>query len=281
LWVLLTEKCDPGSLRISSEQPDLFILAELCSGTFLSGEADAVGKMTPAPTSSNASSLGRESSLHSAIKKWYFLDGDKLEERVDGFVVDIVRGDLLVEIQVANFSAIRRKLLSLLDNHEVRLVYPIPKVKWIVHKSATTGEIYGRRRSPKKGCLTDLFNELVSIPDLVSKSNFSIEVLMIEVEETWCNDGRGSWRRKGASIEDRRLLRVFERRVFERKTDLLKVLPEDLPYPFTNRDLAESLGIPVAQSRKITYVLRKIGAIACVGRNRNQMLFARVSLNEA
>jgi len=271
----------PNSLRISSEQSDL-ILAELrLFRNLFIRRSYAVGKMTPASTSSNAPSWGRESSLHSAIKKWYFLDGDKLEERVDGFVVDIVRGDLLVEIQVANFSAIRQKLLSLLDNHEVRLVCPIPKVKWIVHKSVTTGEIYGRRRSPKKGCLTDLFNELVSIPDLISKSNFSIEVLMIEVEETWCNDGRGSWRRKGASIEDRRLLRVFERRVFERKTDLLKVLPEDLPYPFTNRDLAESLRIPVDQSREITYVLRKIGAIACVGRNRNQMLFVRVSLNEA
>ncbi len=230
-------------------------------------------------TSNNVFSSMRESSLHSAIKKWYFLDGDKLEVRVDGFIVDIVREDLLIEIQIANFSAIRLKLLHLLNNHKVRLVYPIPRVKWIVHKSATTGEAYGRRRSPKKGCLTDLFNELVRIPDLLSKSNFSIEILMIEMEETCCNDGRGSWRRKGVSIENRKLLRVLERIVFERKTDLLKILPEDLPRPFTNRDLAERLGVSVNQSRKITYVLRKIGVITCVGKNRNQMLFTCIRLN--
>ncbi|MEM4610858.1 MAG: hypothetical protein QW190_08220 [Thermoproteota archaeon] len=235
--------------------------------------------MNQSSTSNNVLSSRRESSLHSAIKNWYFLDGDKMEDEVDGFIVDIVRGDLLIEIQIANFSTIKPKLLRLLDDHKVRLVYPIPKVKWVVHKSATTGETYGRRRSPKKGCLTDLFSELIRIPDLLLKSNFSIEVLMVEVEEIWCNDGRGSWRRKGASIEDRRLLRVFERRVFEQKTDLLKVLPKDLPNPFTNRDLAESLEIPVNQSRKITYVLRKIGAIACVGRSRNQMFFARTRLN--
>ncbi|MEM3648448.1 MAG: hypothetical protein QW506_04710 [Thermoproteota archaeon] len=229
--------------------------------------------------SNNSFNSMRESSLHSAIKKWYFLDGDKLEERVDGFIVDIVRGDLLIEIQVANFSAIKPKLLRLLDNHKVRLVYPIPRLKWIVYKSMVTGETYGRRRSPRKGCLTDLFDELVRIPDVLSKSNFSIEVLMVEMEETWCNDGRGSWRRRGVSIEDRKLLRVLERIVFEQKTDLLKVLPEDLPLPFTNRDLSGRLGIPVNQSRKITYVLRKIGAITCVGRNRNQMLFARTRLN--
>ena len=226
-------------------------------------------------TLDNVFSSGRESSLHSAIKKWYFHDGDKLEDRVDDFVVDIVRGDLLIEIQTANFSAIKPKLLRLLNDHKVRLVYPIPKEKWIVHKSMATGETYGRRRSPKKGRLSDLFSELIRVPSLFSKGSFSVEVLMIEVEEIWCNDGRGSWRRKGASIEDRRLIRVFEGSVFEHKADFLKVLPEGLRDPFSNRNLAESLGIPINQSRKMTYALRKIGTITCVGKSRNQMLFKR------
>jgi hypothetical protein len=100
---------------------------------------------------------------------------------------------------------------------------------------------------------------------------------MIEVEEVWCNDGRGSWRRKGASIEDRKLIRVFERRIFEHTADFLKILPKDLADPFSNTDLAESLVIPVSQSRKMTYALRKMGAITYVGKNRNQMLFARAN----
>lgn len=135
--------------------------------------------------------------------------------------------------------------MRLLDDHKVRLIYPIPKEKRIVYKSAMTGEAYGRRRSPKKGHISSLFSELIRIPDLFSKGNFSIEVLMIEVEEIWCKDGKGSWRRKGASIEDRKLIRVAERRVFEHKTDFLKVLLEDLPDPFTNRKLAKSLGISI------------------------------------
>jgi hypothetical protein len=223
----------------------------------------------------NASSSGRESSLHSAIKKWYYLKGDKLEAKVDDFIVDIMRGDLLIEIQTANFSAIKLKLSRLLNEHKVRLVYPIPKQKWIIHRSIATGETFGRRRSPKKGCLTDLFNELIRIPNLFSKGNLSIEVLMIETEEIWCDDGKGSWRRKGTSIEDRRLIRVFEREIFESKIDFLKILPNNLPDPFSNRNLAESLGIPINQSRKMTYSLRKIGTIAQVGNDRNQMLFTR------
>ena len=245
-------------------------------GTFLSGETHTIQKMWQISTSiDGASSSGRESSLHSEIKRWYYLEGDKLEAKVDDFVVDIVRGNLLIEIQTANFSAIKPKLIRLLNEYKVRLVYPIPKAKWIVHKSAATGETSGRRRSPKRGRLSDLFSELIRIPSFFSKGNLSVEVLMIEEEEIWCNDGRGSWRRKGASIEDRKLIRVFEREVFENKSDFLKFLPKDLPDPFSNRNLAESLGIPVNQSRRMTYSLRKIGTITHVGKNKNQMLFTR------
>ncbi len=224
----------------------------------------------------NQSRSRRESSLHSAIKKWYFCKGDRLEAKVEGFIADIVRGDLLVEIQTANFSAIKPKLSHLLERHKVRLVYPIAKTKWIVHKSAATGEALGRRRSPKKGMLSDLFYELIRIPSLFSNGNLSVEVLMIEEEEIWRDDGRGSWRRKGASVEDRRLIQVFETETFCSKEDFLRFLPESLPNPFSNKDLSEGLGVPISQCRRMTYSLRKIGTIACVGKNRNQMLFARI-----
>lgn len=231
----------------------------------------------PPATTTNANSFNsrRESSLHSQIKEWYFQQGDRLEAKVDNFVVDILRKDLLIEIQTANFSAIKPKLLRLLDGHKVRLAYPIAKIKWIVHKSKITGETYGRRRSPRKGRLTDLFDELIRIPSLFLKDNLSVEVLMIEMEEIWCDDGRGSWRRKGASVEDRKLLRVFERRIFENKADFLEILPEALTDPFSNIGLSRALAIPVSQSRKMTYALKKMGVITCIGKNRNQMLFVR------
>jgi hypothetical protein len=209
-------------------------------------------------------SSGRESSLHSAIKKWYLLEGDKPEAKVEDFTVDIVRGDLLIEIQTANL-AVKPKLSRLLNDHKVRIVYPIPREKWIIHKSMANGEISGRRRSPKKGRLSDLFSESIRISSLVSNGNLSVEVLMIEMEEIWRDDGRGSWRRRGASIEDRRHIRVLERKVFESKADFLEVLPKDLPDPFSSADLAESLGIRVGQSRRA-----RIGSRRSVENNRNK-----------
>ena len=74
-----------------------------------------------------------EHSLHSEIKNWYSLPGDRFEVKIDDFIVDIVRHALLIETQTRNFSAIKMKLTRLLENHEIRLVYSIPQLKWIVH----------------------------------------------------------------------------------------------------------------------------------------------------
>ena len=214
-----------------------------------------------------------KSSLHSSIKDWYSLRGDRLEARVENYIIDIVRNDLLIEIQTRNFSAIKGKLRSLISNYSVRLVYPIAERKWIVRVSRSNGEMVSRRRSPKRGKLTDLFDELVWIPHLAGEDNFSMEVLMIEEEEIWCADGKGSWRRRGVSIKDRKLLDVVERVRFVERGDFLRFLPSDLDQPFTNKSLAREIGVSVHQSRRITYCLKHMGAIREVGKRRNELFF--------
>jgi hypothetical protein len=55
-----------------------------------------------------------EFSLHSEIKKWYSLPEDQFEVRLGNYIVDILRGDLIIEVQTKNFSAIRGKLETLI-----------------------------------------------------------------------------------------------------------------------------------------------------------------------
>ena len=213
-----------------------------------------------------------EHSLHLAIKNWYSIPGDKIEVRIDNSIVDIVRERLLIEIQTKNFSAIKKKLANLLKNHQVRLVYPISQLKWIIHVTES-GEIIRRRKSPKKGRLVDLFYELVNVPNLIRDENFSLEVLMIEEEEVRCNDGKGSWRRRGVSIQDRRLINVKGRIFFRNEGDFLDFLPGDLIMPFTNRSLAKLSGVSIYLARRITYCLRKMGALTIAGKNGKELIF--------
>ncbi len=213
-----------------------------------------------------------EHSLHSEIKNWYSLPGDRFEVKIDNFIVDIVREALLIEIQTKNFSAIKKKLTKLLENHEVRLVYPIPQQKWIVHVTES-GEIVRRRKSPKKGRFVDLFYELVRTPNLIKEENFSLEVLMIEEEELRCNDGKGSWRRRGISIKDRRLMNVNSKILFKNEKDFLRFLPNYLIKPFTNKEFAKLSGVSINLARKITYCLRKMGAITTSGKKGKELIF--------
>ena len=212
-----------------------------------------------------------EYSLHSGIKEWYSVLGGQVEVKVDDFIVDVVKDGLLIEIQTRNLSAIKKKLVKLLLTNQVRLVYPIAKVKWIVYVS-NSGEFVRKRKSPKKGKIIDLFVEMVHLSDLIKDQNFSFEVLLIEEEELRCNDGKGSWRRKGISIKDRKLMKVLDRVVFEDKTDFLKVLPDNLGESFTNKVLAKKLEISIRLAQKITYCLRKMNALIIEGKKKRELL---------
>jgi hypothetical protein len=66
----------------------------------------------------------RETGLHADLKRWYAQPGDEFEIALDGFVIDIRRGQHLIEIQTRSFSSMRRKLLALAERHPVRVVHP-------------------------------------------------------------------------------------------------------------------------------------------------------------
>ena len=222
---------------------------------------------------SNGIGLRNERSLHAALKQWVSLPEDRFEVPLDGYVIDLVRGEQLIEIQTRNFSAIRNKLKSLVAQHKVHLLHPVTSEKWVVQVDASGLKVTSRRKSPYKGQLTDLFEELVRIPELMAHDNFSLEVVFIKEDEVRCRDGKGSKHRKRVSVVDRRLVEVVQSYKFRNTKDFLAFIPATVPQPFSNKELAVSLLLPLHRCRQITYCLRKMGAITVVGKNRNELLF--------
>ena len=78
---------------------------------------------------------------------------------------------------------------------------------------------------------------MLRLPEAAVHPNFSLLVLLTQEEVVWRDDGRGSWRRKGWSVADRRLLHVVDQRLFNQPTDYLALIPAELPLPFTNQEL--------------------------------------------
>jgi hypothetical protein len=215
---------------------------------------------------SSALSTYREGSLHAALKDLYAGPEDRVEEIVDGYVVDVVRSDELVEIQTGSFASAARKLRRLVEDRRVALVHPVASERWLVRVDAD-GAMTDRRRSPKRGQPLDLFDELVAFPELVAHPNFRIELVLVREEEIRGPVAAGvhyrypkQWRRL-----DRRLLDVVEIVRIDTPGDLLGLLPTGLPEQFTSADIAAASRRPKRLATRTAYCLQRAGATRCIG----------------
>lgn len=215
-----------------------------------------------------------ERSLHAALKEWYAEEGDRFEVPIDGFVADIVRGDLLIEIQTGSTSGLRRKVEALLRRHPVRLALPVTARKRIVSESPTANASTSRP-SPRRGGWADAFSELVALRELLGDPNLSVDLLLIEEEEIRAPTERRVRRRKDWRVEDRRLVEVIDCVTLQEPTDYLAFVPSGLEEPFTTAHLAAALGRPRWMAQKIAYTLRHIGALQTVGKSGAAWLYRR------
>jgi hypothetical protein len=211
----------------------------------------------------------REGSLHAALKARYAaaIPDALVEVGVDGFIVDVVGPDELVEIQTASFGSAGRKLERLVETHRVLLVHPITIEKWLVVVD-DGGTVLRRRRSPKRGLPLDLFDELVHLSSFVGHPNFRVEIVMTSEEEIRGPIPTGvrmrhprDWRRI-----DRRLLAVVETRRIDAPADLAGLLPVGLPVEFTTADIVAGSGRSRRLAMRAAYCLERSGAVVRVGR---------------
>ena len=230
--------------------------------------------MSPKWEKSSGIGTLQERSLHAALKEYYARRGDRVEVPVGRFVADIVRGKTLIEIQTGSFGAMKRKLRELTGEHRVRPVYPITVEKWVVRTTPAGRREIGRRRSPKKGSIYTLFEELVSIPDMMANPKFTLEVLFTREEEVRAKTGRRCWRRKGWEIVDRRPVEVAGKRLFRTPADFTEFAPETLPDEFTTRDIADVNSQPLWVAQKIAYCLSRMGTIRRVGKRGGSYLYS-------
>lgn len=204
-----------------------------------------------------------EGSIHAALKELVAEPGDELEVKLGNFVIDIRRGDLLIEVQTQSFAAMGRKLDALLDRYRIRIVHPIAVTTFLHRPSKPV------RRSPRRGSLYSILDELVSVPTLIDHPKLSVDVVLMDVDRHQRHDpkarrGRGGWR-----TFDRRIRRIDRWERFETGTDVLRMLPADLPEVFTTADIAASAAVDRSSAQKLAYVLRALGLIELIDATRS------------
>jgi hypothetical protein len=220
--------------------------------------------------------LYSEHSLHASLKEYLAAPGDRLEARVEGKVVDLVRsGGELVEVQTGSLGKVVPKVLFLAAaGHKVRVVYPIVVEKLIRRLDPKTQELLSTRKSPKRCDVYDLFEALARAPGLIASRNVTVEALLVRTAEVKTRDGSGSWRRRGDRTVDRELVEVLSSKSFRTASQWLTLIPKRLPPPWSSSALGEELGIEAERARKILYCLARAGLLAEAGKEGRRKTYA-------
>lgn len=219
------------------------------------------------------------SDLHQALQDFYAhrdgaRDNGRVEVEMDGYRADVVRGEVIYEVQTGAFAAIREKLRALAREHPVVLVHAIPAIKFIARVDSAGAEL-SCRRSPRRARPVDVFAHLVHAPDLLRRDNLALEIVEVVERELRCDDGRGSWRRQGVSVVGHELLAILAIQRFDRPADLARLLPVDLPEQFTVAELAAMGEMRRRLAGRMAYALREAGAIEQVGKRGNAHVYQR------
>jgi hypothetical protein len=189
-----------------------------------------------------------------------------------GYVVDVLRKGTIYEIQTRNFAAIKNKLAVLSKEWRVVVVYPIPVTKWIL-RTDKEGSVMYRRKSPKTGTCFDVFNEVIYLTSVLPDPSITLELSFLEIEEEHCDDGLGSWKRKGVSVINRKLLSVISTTSLSEPEEYRRLLNIPTDIPFTTSDIELSSGVSKRLATRIAYFLRNSGMTVLIGKTGRKNLY--------
>ena len=215
-----------------------------------------------------------ESTLHRQLKTLYGGASGEQEVRVGNYWIDAVVRGRLIEIQRASLSAIRSKITTLLESHRVTIVKPLAARTYIVRREQTGGPTVSSRYSPLRRSILNVFEELVHFGDVFPHPRLIFEIVMIEQEEHRVARHRRRFNGPNFAVEDRLLRTVLSRHTFRTARDLAALLPQTLASQFSSADLAVHAEIPRWLAQKMSYCLRRVGAIEAVGKSKNSVLYS-------
>ena len=210
-----------------------------------------------------------EFSLHRQLKA---LHGDDVEVTEGNFRADAIGpSGVWVEIQTGPLGPLRGKLERLLPHREVGIVKPVVVERRIVKRGAPDGPDLSARRSPWRGALVEVFDDLVGLARVFPHPRLRIDVLAVAIDEV--RVPRRRW--PGYRVADRRLVEVRQSVSLHAAADLWSLLPAGIPEPFTTLELAARLDRPVGFAQRVAYCLRLSGAAVQLGKRGNRLIYGR------
>lgn len=218
-----------------------------------------------------------EKTVHAVLK--YYLEPDISYHEIfmEGYYADIAREDEIIEIQTRNFSTLRRKLDVFLERGYVTVVYPIPYVKWLCWINEETGEVSGRRKSPKTGSPYMAFYELYKIKMYLKHPNLRFHIILMNMEESRLLNGWSKDKKRGSTRFDRIPLDIVEEIYIDGREDYKKLVPDNLEPGFTSKEYQKATKLSKSCAQTALNILNYVGAVERIGKEGNSYKYKKMS----
>lgn len=215
----------------------------------------------------------QEKTVHAVIKHYIAPNVETHEIPIAGYVADIFTGNHIYEIQTANFNKLRNKLNIFLELFPVTVIYPIPYHKWLIWIDEETGEYTKKRKSPTVGNPYSAFIELYKIKQFMKHHNFSLKIMLLDMEEYRSLNGWSNDKKRGSTRFDRIPVKLVSEYDFITTKDFMQLIPEDLTKPFTSKEFSKHLKISTATGQVSLNILFYLEIVHRIGKKGNSYLY--------
>ena len=211
----------------------------------------------------------QEKTLHKVIKNYYEPNLEFQEIKVDGYICDIVKDDIIIEIQTRSLNKLVKKLEVLLTSRKVIVVYPIPHIKYLTW--IDNGEIVSTRKSPKVGSIYDIAKELYKIKWFLNNPNFELTVLLIDLTEYRNLDGYSKDKKRGSTRYD-----CVPKELYDEITisDYRMFVPFD--EPFTSKEYAKKIKENLSRAQTLLTILQYLKVVEVIGKDKRYNVYKKL-----
>ena len=216
-----------------------------------------------------------EKTLHAALKRYYEGDNAKHEMPIGSYVADISNEYGITEIQTGAFNKLRSKLTEFLNISPVRVVYPLPKTKWLLWIDESTGETTKKRKSPKQGSIHDAFFELYKIKPFLTHPNFRLCIVMLNMEEYRYLNGWSVDKKRGSTRCDRIPVEIVEEVNFRTLRDYKQFIPDGLHEGFTSKEYGKAINRNIRTAQTALNILHHVGVVKRTGKQGDLFVYER------
>lgn len=219
-----------------------------------------------------------EKPIHRALKYFLAPSSDCHEVRVGNFIADVMlRDGHIYEVQTRDFSRLRNKLQVFLPEHRVTVVFPVFGIKYLSWIRPETGEISERRKSPKRGRVTDILTEIYRLNGLENHPNLDYLAVLLEAQEYRIQDGWNLDGKKGSHRYSAVPLNLLDLIPLKTGEDFAALIKEMLPAEgFVSKEAQKPLGLRGLKLSAALQSLCRLGAIERLGQKQGRSFLYRV-----